>query len=184
MRRLLIVLPAAVLFALFGVALFRADPDAQLGGPAPAFSLPDVAQPDRSISLADYRGRPVVLNFWASWCDPCREEAPALAAVARRTRVPFLGVNILDGREEALGYVDEFGVGYPSVRDATGGLADRYAVTGAPETFFVDADGRIVGRYIGAITRERLAELVDELAALPAGDSLRITGRGETRPVP
>ena len=187
MRRALWLVPVVVVFALGGVALFRARPAAELGRPAPLFELPDLARPGSRIALAGLRGRPVVLNFWASWCEPCREEAPELARVARRFEeagVRFLGINILDGREEALAYVRRYGIPYPSVRDTRAVVAKRYGVTGAPETVFIDAEGNVVGRYIGAFRRGQLDELVRELIGLGPEETLRITGRGETRPVP
>lgn len=186
MRRALVVVPAMVAFALLGWALFTARPNAEIGRPAPAFALPDLRRPALERSLADFRGRPVVVNFWASWCDPCREEAPELVRVAKayEGRVAFLGVSILDGREEALGYEREFGLPYPSVRDASGRVSKRYQVTGVPETIFVDAAGRLVGKFVGALTPGKLEAIVEDLLALRSGDVLTITGRGRTRPVP
>lgn len=183
MRRFLLLVPLVVVFVVAGVALFRVRP-AAVGAPAPGFTLPSLADPDERIALADLRGRPVVLNFWASWCDPCRDEAAELAEVARaHPEVRFLGVNILDGRSDAQAYEREFSIGYPSVQDTRGVVADRYEVTGAPETFFIDADGRLVGRHIGAFTGQ-LDDLVAQLPTLGPEEILNITGRGETRPVP
>lgn len=185
LRRLLIVAPAAALLALMGVTLFTASPAARLGGPAPPFELPDVREPSRSLSLAGLRGRPAVLNFWASWCEPCREEAPELARVSEgHPGVAFLGVNILDGRQDAIGYLDRYGLRYPSVRDATGRVAKEYAVTGVPETVFVDARGRVAGKFIGAFAEGQLAAIVERLETLPPGETLDIAGRGRTKPIP
>lgn len=186
MRRALWLLPVVVVFTIGGIALFRARPAAELRRPAPTFELPDLADPESRIALADFRGRPVVMNFWASWCDPCREEAPELVRAARKysSQVRFLGVNILDGRDEALDYVDEFEIGFPNVRDARAVIAKRYGVSGAPETVFIDRGGDVVGKYIGAFRRGQLEELVRDLLTLEPNDVLDITGRGETRPVP
>lgn len=180
------LLPVVAVLGLGGAALFRARPAAELRGPAPEFNLPDLARPDARIALKSFRGRPLVVNFWASWCEPCREEAPELVRTARRfaKRVSFLGVNILDGREEALKYVDRYGIEFANVRDARAIVAKRYEVTGAPETVFIDARGHVVGKYIGAFRRGELSKLVRELIELEPGEVLRITGRGETRPVP
>jgi hypothetical protein len=98
--------------------------------------------------------------------------------------VTFLGVNILDGRSEALAYIDEFKTPYPSVRDSRGIVAKRYLVTGAPETVFIDRRGNVVGKYIGAFESGQLEPLVRELIELRPGELLTIVGRGETRPVP
>lgn len=183
MRRLIWVLPLVAVFVATGIALFRSAPG-DVGRPAPDFALPSLD--GGTVELSRLRGKPVVLNFWASWCDPCRDEAPELARTARKLGRPvhFLGVNILDGREEALDYVGEFRVPYESARDARGVVAKRYKVTGVPETVFIDARGTIVGKYIGAFREGQLAELVRRLIALSPGDMLVITGRGETRPVP
>jgi cytochrome c biogenesis protein CcmG/thiol:disulfide interchange protein DsbE len=180
------LLPVVVVLGLGGIALFRARPEAELRGPAPEFNLPDLARDDARIALKSFRGRPLVVNFWASWCEPCRDEAPEIVRTARTytKRVGFLGVNILDGREEALAYINEFEIRYPSVRDTRAVVAKRYEVTGAPETVFIDARGNVVGKYIGAFRRGELAKLVRELLELKPGEVLRISGRGETRPVP
>ena len=174
------------MLGLLGVGLFRARPSAVLGKPAPGFSLPDLRSPGRTISLAGLRGRPVVVNFWASWCDPCRAEAPELVEVweAHREDVTFLGINILDGRDEALDFLKEYGVGYQTARDASGRVAKQYGVTGIPETVFIDGRGNVVGKFIGSFAPGQLEPLVSSLVALPPGDTLDITGRGETRPVP
>lgn len=186
MRRILWLVPVVVVFALGGLALFRARPAAELGRPAPLFELPDLMKPESRIALGDFRGRPVVMNFWASWCAPCRAEAPELVRASRRfaTRVNFVGVNILDGREEALEYVGRYKIEYPNVRDSRAITAKRYGVTGAPETVFLNKQGDVVGKYIGAFHRGQLEELLRELITLRPGETLRITGRGETRPVP
>jgi cytochrome c biogenesis protein CcmG/thiol:disulfide interchange protein DsbE len=169
---------------LGGLALFRARPQAELGGPAPGFDLPGLEGRER-VALADLRGRPVVLNFWASWCDPCKDEAPEFARVARKlgSGVRFIGVDMLDGREEARAFVKRYGIPYGAVRDARGVVAKRYGVTGVPETAFIDAGGRLVGHYIGAFDGQ-LESTVRKLLALGAGETLHLTGQGETRPIP
>ena len=184
MRRLLWLVPVIAVLALGGLALFRSRPQAELGGPAPLFELPRL-DADQRLALANLRGKPVVLNFWASWCAPCREEAPELARAARRLSglATFVGINILDGREEALSYVTRYEVPYPSVRDARAVVAKRYGVTGAPETVFIDERGDVAGKFIGAFTGQ-LEPLVRELAALAPGETLQITERGNAQPVP
>ncbi len=186
MRRLLLLVPLVAAFVVGGIGLFRARPPAELGKPAPSFDLPTVADESERIELSDLTGRPLVLNFWASWCDPCKDEAPEFARVAREMEddVTFLGVSILDGRGAARDFVKEYGIPFESVRDTRGVIAKRYGVTGAPETVFVDPRGRVVGKYIGAFREDELEPLVRDLLALKPGEFLRITGRGETRPVP
>ena len=186
MRRLLLLIPLIALFVVAGIGLFRARPPSELGRPAPPFALPSLADEDERISLEGLKGKPAVLNFWASWCEPCKDEAPEFARTARDTGedVTFLGISILDGRGAARDFVKRYRIGFDSVRDTRGVIAKRYGVTGAPETVFIDADGRLVGKYIGAFRRGELEPLVRKLITLPRGELLRITGRGETRPVP
>ena len=115
---------------------------------------------DGKVSMSELRGTPVVLNLWASWCTPCREESPRLREGWEQLGprgVAFLGLNIQDLRGDARAFSKEFGLTYPSVRDARRGVADDYGATGIPETFFVDARGRVVGHVIGVVSAEQLA---------------------------
>lgn len=117
------------------------------------------------VRLADLRGRPVLVNFWASWCVPCREEAPELARFDRETgeRAQLVGVDFQDGKGDALAFVREFEWRFPNVRDPHGKLARRYGVIGLPTTFVVDSQGRIAGQLTGAQTFERLRRAVEEV---------------------
>lgn len=138
------------------------------GRPAKDFRLQSFD--GQSIALSDYRGRVVVLNFWASWCAPCRVEAPALEQTWRQHRdqgVVVLGINIWDKESEARAFVREFGLTYPNVLDDGGRVAIEYGVAGIPETIVIGGDGRVVAKHSGPITRERLADLVR--SAGPAG---------------
>ncbi|GBC87754.1 Thiol-disulfide oxidoreductase ResA [bacterium HR12] len=122
-------------------------------GPAPDFTLP-LLQGQGSVTLSDLRGRPVLLNFWASWCVACKEEAPVLAAGWRRWRdegVVFLGVNTQDSRSAAIAFEERYGIEYQSVVDENGSVTSAYGVTGFPETFFIDARGTIVAKYVGPL---------------------------------
>ena len=91
---------------------------------------------------------------------------------------------MLDGKRPAEDFVRRDGIPYPTARDTRGVVAKRYGVTGVPETVFIDADGNLVGRYIGAFTDEQLEDVVRDLIELRPGELLKLTGRGETRPVP
>jgi cytochrome c biogenesis protein CcmG/thiol:disulfide interchange protein DsbE len=187
MRRWLLLLPLVALFTAAGVALFTTRPAADLGKPVADLDLPSVRDPAERIELSELVGRtPVVLNFWASWCEPCKQEAPEFKASAERHGgdVTFLGVSILDGPGPARRFMDKAKIGYQSVSDTRGVTAKRFGVTGVPETIFVDARGIVVGRYIGAFRPGELEPLVADLLALEPGQLLDIRGRGQTRPVP
>lgn len=119
----------------------------------------DPAFSDDRLSLAELRGTPFVLNLWASWCIPCREEAPTLARGWREhgpRGVLYLGLNMQDVTEDALDFIDEFDVRYPTVREPDNATARAYGATGIPETYFVSPRGRIVGHVIGVVTPEQL----------------------------
>jgi cytochrome c biogenesis protein CcmG/thiol:disulfide interchange protein DsbE len=114
---------------------------------------------DGRVSVAELRGTPLVLNLWASWCTPCREEAPRLEQGWEqwgRRGVAYLGLNIQDLRGDARKFAQRFGLTHPSVRDARRGVADSYGATGIPETFFVDTRGRVVGHVIGVVSEREL----------------------------
>lgn len=123
---------------------------------------------DGELSLEELRGRPVVLNFWASWCIPCRDEAPILAGSARAhaREVRFVGVNVQDLRGDALSFLREFRVPYISVRDSGDDTYRAYGLTGLPETYYLDADGRIVAHSPGAVSR---ASVEDGIRAATEG---------------
>ncbi len=132
--------------------------------PAPNFSLPSFAGGD--IDIAGYRGHPVVLNFWASWCPPCRAEAPAVQRVwdtYRDQGVVFLGVNSSDNDRAARAYLQEYGVTYPNVRDDAGDVAPLYHADSLPTTILIDRDGRIVARRVGAVQEQWLAARIEDL---------------------
>ncbi len=132
------------------------------GSPAQAFSIPSLQDPRVHVSLAGFRGRPLVLNFWASWCVPCRKEMPAIEDVARRlgASVSFVGVDTNDTRSAALGFAAQTGVTYPLGFDPNAAVASSYGVYGLPTTFFVSGDGRLLGRQVGAMTAVRLETLI------------------------
>ncbi len=120
---------------------------------APAFAL-ERLDGEGELELASLRGKAVVLNFWASWCGPCREEMPVLQEGWERWRdrdVVFVGIDVKDFRGDARDFLEEYGVTYPNVYDGKGSTVGRYGVTGFPETYFVDADGDVVYRIAGPV---------------------------------
>ena len=138
---------------------------------APPLELPRLFGGGRG-SLADYRGRVVVLNFWASWCVPCREESPLLQRWHERIsaggRATVLGVDILDVTDDARGFAREYGLTYPMLRDGDGDSLDDYGVVAYPETFVIDRRGRIAAARRGpvdeAFLREEVLPLLEERA--------------------
>jgi cytochrome c biogenesis protein CcmG/thiol:disulfide interchange protein DsbE len=142
---------------------------------APSFDLPllesgDLPAPlardlapafrDGQLALSELDGTPFVLNFWASWCIPCREEAPTLQQGWQRLGpkgVLFLGLNMQDLTDDARGFLDEFGITYPTIREPSNEIARAYGATGIPETYFVSPEGRVVGHAIGVVSRRQLA---------------------------
>ena len=171
MSRLLIVLAViAALGGLFVFGLLRGAPDrdvasSQLGREIADFSLP-VLPPFRDdwgaeLGPSDFEGKPLVINFWASWCGPCRDEAPMLEAAWREhgDRVTLLGVQTQERSvPDGVAFLEEFSLTFPSVHDGDGRAFIDYGGLGVPETYFVDARGRLVSRHIGPLTVEAFEE--------------------------
>ena len=139
-----------------------------VGDPAPVGSLPQL-DGDGSQSLADYRGRWVLVNLWASWCIPCRAEAPALEKFQREhggPRFTVLGIDSRDLSGDGSDFVEEFGLTYPQLRDNDGDAAHDYGTTGVPENYLVDPTGTVRLHVPGPVSEDNLNE---EVAPLLAG---------------
>lgn len=117
---------------------------------------------DRQVSSAELRGTPYVLNFWASWCVPCGDEAPLLERTWRQTGRPrgvlFVGLDMQDTQEDARSFTRHFAIDYLNIRDPTDATARSYGATGVPETFFISAHGNVVNHVIGVVTPTQLQQ--------------------------
>ncbi len=128
------------------------------------------------ISIEDYRGKVVMIDFWSSWCAPCRAEGPILAETYRKWRdrgVEFIGIAIYDTEGAVRDFIELNGIEYVNAIDASGLTAIDFGVTGIPEKFFVNADGEIVRKVIGPNTRASLDSILTDLT----NEALGITGR-------
>ena len=177
--RLLVIaalVPAAVLLGLLGWAITKpvttssggsntvfSDFDLE-GREAPNFSLQGLD--GGTVQLADSRGKVVMVDFWASWCPSCRQEAPHLVELYEEYRgrgVEFIGVAIWDFPDDLNTYVEQFGLIYPNALDEKGTVAIEYGVVATPEKFFIDRDGNIVRKFVGPTSPELLRQQLDEL---------------------
>jgi cytochrome c biogenesis protein CcmG, thiol:disulfide interchange protein DsbE len=203
--RVLGLLSAAGLVGLLAYGVVARNPDATIDDslarnqpiPAPSFRLAVLrhgslgprlerrvapALADGWVSPSELRGTPFVLNIWASWCVPCRDEAPKLVGEWRRVRprgVLFVGLDMQDTTEDARAFMDHYGIDYLNIKDPTNETAHRYGATGVPETFFISARGDIVNHVIGVVTP---AQLRAGVAAAVGGRPEAARQGGEQRP--
>jgi cytochrome c biogenesis protein CcmG, thiol:disulfide interchange protein DsbE len=173
-RRLLVLLPLFTFLALavlFYFGLHAGDPSripsALIGREAPATDLPAVAglerngQPMPGITPADFKGAVTILNVWASWCVPCRDEASLLVRLAGDKRIRLVGINYKDKPDNARQFLARYGNPFAaSGADASGRAAIEWGVYGVPETFIVGRDGRIAYKLVGPLTPENLERVV------------------------
>jgi len=161
----LVSLPLVIFAALVALFLFRLGagdpsrlPSALIGKPAPTLALPPLGgltesgSPVPGIDPARFKDRVTVVNVWASWCVPCRDEHPFLVRLAADKRATLVGINYKDAPENALGFLNRFGNPFAAVGvDSGGRAAIEWGVYGVPETFIVARDGRIAYKHIGPI---------------------------------
>ena len=151
-----------VIFGLMGALLFVGlgrDPDLVpsplIDKPVPAFDVPRLMEPDKRFTEGDLRGQVSLLNVWASWCPGCRVEHDVIADLANNSGVPVFGLNWKDERSEALRWLNQFGNPYAAIaHDPDNDVGIDFGVYGAPETFLIDAEGRIRYKHVGILTPE------------------------------
>lgn len=163
MKRALLPLGLFLVLAVFLAIGLNRDPrevpSPLIDKPAPMFSLPQLAEPGKTLSPADLRGKVWLFNVWASWCVSCRIEHPLLVDLAKQGQVTLIGLNYKDQRDDALGWLTQHGDPYQlSVSDTEGLVGIDYGVYGVPETFIVDKYGVIRHKHIGPITPESLRD--------------------------
>jgi cytochrome c biogenesis protein CcmG, thiol:disulfide interchange protein DsbE len=150
--------------ALFAVAAVAVSLATSGGGGspsdpvAPGFTLNSLTAPGQHITLSQYRGKPLIVNFWASWCEPCQQETPLLASwyTSQHGHVIVVGLDENDTASSALQFAKAKGVSYPIGVDPALAAANAYGVTGLPQTFFLNAQHRIVDHVLGAVTEADL----------------------------
>lgn len=169
-RRWVLLLPLLVFLGIAGLFLYRlgagdpsALPSALIGRPAPVTELPGIAglerdgKPVPGLTAADFKGAVTVFNVWASWCVPCREEAPLLMRLAEDKRIRILGLNYKDEARNALQFLSRYGNPYAATgADLRGRAGIEWGVYGVPETFVIARDGTIAYKLVGPITERNL----------------------------
>lgn len=164
--RLLVLAAVAISVLVVGSALRALSEPAgraEQAEAAPAISLPDLAEPSTTRTLADLRGRPVVVNLFASWCPPCQRELTVLqAASMANPDVAFLGIDHQDSRRAGLEMLREAGVTYPAAHDPDGTTAAAYRAVGMPTTIFITRTGTVAAKHLGELTRPQLDTLIQD----------------------
>ncbi len=168
-KRIGVIITFAVILTLLGLlawGLKKAQAGPLDNGLAPDFTITDFD--GRTATLSELRGQVVVINFWASWCPPCREEAAYLEETWRKYEdkgVVFIGVDYVDTEKEALAYIAEFDITYLNGPDIGTRISQAYNIQGVPETFFVAKNGELRGVHIGPMKSPQLDEKIEELLA-------------------
>ena len=176
-RRLIVLIPLVAFLALAALFMYRLGtgdpsriPSALIGRPAPATNLPPLqglerdGRPVPGLDGADFKGEVTLINVWASWCGPCRDEAPLLLALAADRRIRIAGINYKDQADNARRFLGRYGNPFVAVgTDSNGRAAIEWGVYGMPETFIVNGKGEIVYKHVGPITTQTL-----EIKIIPA----------------
>ena len=168
-KRTGLIVTFAIILALLGLlawGLRKVQAGPISSGMAPDFTL--TSFDGRTLTLSELRGQVVIINFWASWCPPCREEAAYLEQTWRKYKdqgVIFIGVDWVDTEKEALAYMDEFDLTYFNGPDIGTRIAQAYNIQGVPETFYVAKNGELRGVHIGPLKSPALDDKIDELLA-------------------
>jgi cytochrome c biogenesis protein CcmG, thiol:disulfide interchange protein DsbE len=171
-RRLLLLAPFAVFAALAALLFFRLGagdpsrlPSVLIGKPAPMLTLPPLAGLDLpGLQPEAFKGRVTLVNVWASWCAPCRDEHPYLMRLAKDARLSVVGINYKDGEANARSFLSRFGNPFRAVGVDTGGRAAiEWGVYGVPETFLIGRDGTILYKHIGPIDERSFAVLQQQI---------------------
>jgi cytochrome c biogenesis protein CcmG/thiol:disulfide interchange protein DsbE len=165
-RAFAVVMAALAVIALlaFGLAT-KGDGGIETGEPLPQAELTRLVPEGGTASLDDYSGRWVLANVWASWCNPCRDEAPMLERFSRdhRSDVAVVGIDTQDNTDDALDFVDEFGLTYVQLHDGSGDYADEIGTTGVPESILIAPDGDVAYHVPGAVTESILRDQIEPL---------------------
>jgi len=165
----MLILVAVGVLAIIGYAFYERNKETPTEGPAPAFDVTvwdwdEIAMPGERLSLESLKGKTVVLNFWASWCIPCQQEAPTFERVwsdYKDRGVVFIGVNTEDTDSAARDYVREYNLTYPHAPDGGGKAEEAYRITGIPETFVINGEGQIVRHFISSPNERDLRSEID-----------------------
>lgn len=166
LKKILVVLIIALLAYTLWSGLYGnrdiQSPSQLVGNPAPEFVLESFS--GKKVRLSDFRGKTLLVNFWASWCHPCREEAPALERTYMSlsgSQVEFIGINIMDDRKSAEEYVKSFGGTFVNIYDPENRVHLEYGVGGVPETFFINTEGIITDKHRGPLTEKMIMDYIE-----------------------
>ena len=165
---IVLVIGVLAVAVVFGIALWRQQQAQPTSGPAPTFSF--TTFDGETYDLADFKGKVVVLNFWAGWCEPCKDEAPELQSAweyyqSQNADVVFLGIAYADNGPSSLKFLGDYGITYLNAPDLGTRISDLYNINGVPETFIIDKDGNVAQFIYAGVRRDYLISIVDKALA-------------------